>query len=302
MRSKSTLYKIIIISSLSVLLGSNVALAQKKKKALKLEAYTKIDKDYSKETSGIVQSRKNKGVFWILDDSGNDDMIYAIDIDGEAASGKKKYKGQKIKGAKNKDWEDILTDDAGNIIIADTGNNCECRDDLRFIFVEETDVKEDENKVVKEIPIKYPVLRGVLGFSTSDFDSEASFFLDGHIYVLTKHRPMFGIGKTKLFRLDSEHQDKVNELTHIGDYTIDGAVTGADINEDGTKLAILTYNSIWVYDIEPGKGLLGGQAYRRSIRAHQVESIAFYKDRLIIVDEKEGRMYKVKLSELERVD
>lgn len=294
------IFRFISVLAISIFVLMGEIFAQEKPKRLDLKAYTKIDKDYTKETSGIVQSKKYPGVFWVLDDSGNKDMIFAIDKDGNSASGDKKYKGQKVKGANNRDWEDILVDDEGHIIIADIGNNCECRDNLRFYYLNESDPGEEKNEVVKEIRFKYPKTKTLLGLIASDFNAEASFFVRDHVYILTKHGHMFG--KTKLYRLDDPKEDVVNELTYIDEYAIDGSVTGADTNADGTKLAVLTYNSVWVFDIEEGKELLEGQAYHRKIKAHQVESIAFYQDSLIIVDEKEGRMYEIELSELTKID
>ena len=275
--------------------------AQKQRNAIKLKAYTNIDKDYSKETSGIVESKKYPGVFWILDDSGNEDRIYAIDIEGEAASGKKKYKGQKIKGAKNKDWEDILTDDDGHIIIADIGNNCECREDLKFYYVKETSPEVEKNEVVKEIRFKYPEIQNFTRFFVSaNYDAEAAFFIDGKIHVLTKHSKMSG--RMRLFRLDDPKEDVVNILTLVGEYAIDGAVTSADVNADESKIAVLTYNSVWVYEVGDKKNLFGGKAYRRSVKGTQIESIAFHGKELIIADEKEGRMYRIDLTELDRIN
>ena len=266
----------------------------------KLKAYDNIDKKYSKETSGIVKSRSKKGLFWVLDDSGNEDRIYAITKKGEAFA-KGDYKGQKIKGAKNRDWEDILADDKGHIIIADIGNNCRCREDLAFYVLEETKPSEEKNEVIQKIRFSYPPIY-IAGIPKStNYDSEAAFFFDDHIYLLTKHGWLDR--KTRLYKVpnvDSSYAEV--ELEFIEEIKMDGAVTAADYDEENKRLSILTYTSVWVFETSEDGDLFTGKAFRKSIKADQVESITFDKDALIIVDEKKGNLYRIDISELEEVN
>lgn len=265
-----------------------------------LEDYARISNKFSKETSGVIKSRIHEDVFWILDDSGNDDRIYAVKRNGNPFAGKD-YKGQKIKGAKNRDWEDILVDDQGHIIIADIGNNCKCRNDLTLYVLNETLPEDEKNTVIQEIRFTYPPIETMGIRRNVNFDAEAAFYFKENIYLLTKHGWLDR--KSRLYKvpvIDSSYADI--ELEFVEEIRIDGSVTAADYDNTNKRLAILTYTSVWVYETGEDGSLFGGKAFRKSIKADQVESITFDGNDLIIVDEKKGKMYEISISELEYVD
>src|SRR5690554_2695558 len=68
----------------------------------------RIDHPPIRESSGLVASRRQPGVFWTHNDSGNPPAIYAIDRTG-------KLLGEWRIGAINHDWEDIALDDHGHL-------------------------------------------------------------------------------------------------------------------------------------------------------------------------------------------
>src|SRR5438876_11939284 len=69
------------------------------------------------ESSGLVASRTFPGVFWTHNDRGSIPQLFAISRYG-ATLGK-----FKVTGATISDWEDISIDSAGNLYLADTGDN-----------------------------------------------------------------------------------------------------------------------------------------------------------------------------------
>ncbi len=74
------------------------------------------------EISGLAASRKNPGVFWVHNDSGDRAQIYAIDVRGRLLS------TFLVTGASARDWEDIAVGpgpQAGEsyLYIADIGDN-----------------------------------------------------------------------------------------------------------------------------------------------------------------------------------
>ena len=155
---------------------------------LKLDAYKRIDEPARDEVSGIVKSTKYEGVFWVHGDSGTPDRIYAIDEDGNLISDDKDFKGTKVKGAKNVDWEDVAIGQNGTLIIADVGNNCECRDDLKIYIVKEPEPDAESVEVLHEYPVKYPERTDLIGqFLNSNYNAEGVFQWEGVIYILTKH-------------------------------------------------------------------------------------------------------------------
>src|SRR5205809_1449533 len=69
------------------------------------------------ESSGLIASRTFPGVFWTHNDQGQIPKLFAITRQGVTLG---KFK---VTGATISDWEDISIDAAGNLYIADIGNN-----------------------------------------------------------------------------------------------------------------------------------------------------------------------------------
>lgn len=276
--------------------GISHAQSVDKVKTVKLEAYKRIDKPAREEVSGIVKSKRFENTFWVHGDSGTKDRIYAINSDGEIKSDNKDYKGAEVKGAKNEDWEDIALGEDGTLILADFGNNCHCRENLNILIIEEPDPDDDEAEVLHEYRFKYPERGGVLSLFVEDnHNAEAVFMKNGVIYIITKNESG---GEAKLFRMDNPTSDEVNLLTEVETFRFRGQVTAADISVDKSQLTVLTYNSIWIFNLSEEEGFFNGITYRQSVRGvEQIESITFSYEYLIIAEEN-GDLYKIKVSDI----
>ena len=71
------------------------------------------------ESSGIVRSKLWPDWIWTHNDSGDSARIFAVLKSGNIVKPSQlgnNYKGIEIKDAVNIDWEDITTDESGNII------------------------------------------------------------------------------------------------------------------------------------------------------------------------------------------
>ena len=75
-----------------------------------------------KEVSGI-EITANSDYIWMINDSNNTSDLYGVNTQGKIK------KVIDIK-AKNHDWEDLTSDDKGNIYIGDFGNNANKRNNL----------------------------------------------------------------------------------------------------------------------------------------------------------------------------
>lgn len=245
------------------------------------------------ESSGLVRSRTHPGVFWTHNDSGDTARIFAVRRDGSPIipKGSKVYDGVRIFGAVNEDWEDIAADDAGNLIIGDVGNNNGNRRELALYVVPEPDpLAAATARGARRVPIVYPEQRNHP--DARSFDAEAVFWARGKIYVLTKHRSG---SQTTLYRLDSEDSVRPNVLTPVGVFDTQGPVTGADASPDGTKLAVLTYTSVWLFVVGEGSDdYFAGRVAWMPIFAKQCEAICFDGDTLLIGNEQRD-LYEVGL-------
>lgn len=283
------------IISLVIVLVDTVSVAAQfrfnQEKVKKLEPYKRIDKPARDEVSGLVKSKQIKDVFWVHGDSGTKPRIYRINANGKLV-GDKKYKGHKLDGIRNNDWEGIAVDDQGKIIIADIGNNCKCREDLSLVFVEEPDLTEEKILKGTVYPIVYPVKEGLINrIIKTTPNAEAIFYLDT-VYILTKEE---GGRDTRLLKLQSPKENESNLLVEIEEFDFDSEVTGADISPDKKHLAVLTYRSVWVFPVDGTASFFDGDVRWLRFRANQVESIAFQDNETLIIAEESGDLYKIEL-------
>jgi len=269
---------------------------------LVLSPYSTIDTNGGYEISGLVKSRNYDNVYWAINDSGDPARVVPFNRNGELIKyvGNPNSKGMFIGGAINSDWEDIAIDDQGFLYISDFGNNCNCRKDLVFYKIIENGPTMLRTQVFEKIFVRYPDQKVFPAPADNrNFDSEGVFWLNGKLYVFSKHR---SDSYTKLYRLDKVRKGQVNTLKQIGYFDSKGMVTAADVSADGNRLAVLTYTGVWLFEAQKKGDFFNGKIWYRPIRATQVEAIAFDgPDTLIIVDEKGGLMYEVKQSDLKNI-
>lgn len=261
-----------------------------------------LDTLIHKETSGIVKSDLYEGIYWVHNDSGDTPRIIPIDREGKIAQSYryKTNEGQFIGDAVNMDWEEIMKDDKGNLIVADYGNNCNCRRDLVFYYIRETDPIQRNNRVFKKVFFKYPDQKqfGTEG-DDYNFDSEGAFFAHGKIYVLSKNRSNT---YTKLYRLDTTDPNEVNTLTLLDTFDIKGKVTGADVSKDGKTIAVLTYSNIWVFEAKNKDDYFDGKVSWLPINAKGMEGVCFDgAETLILSRELTGTLHELKIADLKKV-
>jgi hypothetical protein len=264
--------------------------------AIQLETYAKIQEAGIKEVSGIVKSTQYPDVFWVHGDSGTPNKIYAISAQGSLISTRQNHPGTTISKAINNDWEDLAIGQNGTLILADIGNNCECRDDLKIYILNEPRPGADSVQIQAEYQVKYPKRDDILGwFLGSNFNAEGIFQRDGIVYILTKQP-----SKTRLFKLQNPVIDAVNELVLVESIRTEGLVTAADISPDGLQLAVLLYNQVYVLEIMDHSFLKGRKRGASLSGAEQIESITFDNGSLIIAEEN-GDLYRIQISDLKDI-
>ena len=224
--------------------------------------------------------------FWMVNDSGNKSRLYEVGTKG-------KIQKEINVDAKNHDWEDLTTDDDGNIYIGDFGNNANDRKDLRILKLNKKDLKDktaDPVKISFYYPgqDKFPPKKG-----KRHFDCEAFFYLDNHLYLFTKSRVKDSPGLTNLYKLPAEKGE--HEAEFIGSFnTCDDEgcwVTSADINRDKNKIVLLTETGVFLFSDFKTDNFFEAklQFYAFSSRT-QKESVVFKNDStLYIADEASGK-------------
>ena len=253
--------------------------------------YEEID-----ESSAIIKSRIWDNVYWTLNDSGDDARIFPFTKEGNVlrANWYKTEAGVYIPDAVNVDWEDMTTDDEGNIYIADCGNNDNMRRDLAIYIIKDPNPQTTgKTRVFQTINFYYPE-QTEFPANPNNFDCEAVFWAKGKLYLLTKHRSN---SKTCLYRFDKMELFEDNPVTKIGEFEIGGMVTSAEASDNGNKLAVLTYNAVWILESETDD-YFNGQISTLPISAKQCEAICFDDDETLLITNEQMELFKLKISEL----
>jgi hypothetical protein len=269
--------------------------------------------------SGIVPSSSYPGIYWVLNDSGDEPRIFAIDRTGKAVmpswmdryyvndslSGKLPYPGVAVDLAANQDWEEITRDD-GDLYIMDVGNNGNARRDLGIYIIKEPNpFATERTRTQKWIPVAYPDQLAYPG-ANWQFDCEAAFFYRHKLYLITKHRADAKFNKpdisANLYRLDEMHTDRVNMLTKVdAKADLGGWVTGAAISPDSKRLAVLCnypVESVWLFDTPAdGDKFLSSSARRFIYKGgKQAEAICFSGNDLLLITNEQREIFEVPVS------
>lgn len=238
------------------------------------------------EVSGI-ETRDSESIIWMINDSGNKPILYGVDANGTIV------KSIKIK-AKNRDWEDLTTDQKGNIYIGNFGNNTNDSKALSILKITAKDLNKNTKTIKpKVITFSYPEQKKFPPKRKKrHFDCEAFFYFKDSLYLFTKSRSPKDIGKTNLYKLPAKKGNYKAE--YIGSFNTCEEdmcwVTSADINTKGNKLALLTENSVFVFS-DFKKTDFFNSSYKRYTFSYntQKESVAFKNDStLLIADEHLG--------------
>ena len=249
-----------------------------------------------KEVSGN-ETIRNSNLIWMLNDGGNESKIYAVSEQG-------KIKREVYIKNKNHDWEDLTSDEKGNIYIGDFGNNLSKRKNLTILKIEEKDLKKKNAEAIR-IEFKYenqhkfpPKKKGLY------FDAEAFFYFKGYMYIFTKSRVHNKYGKTFLYKLPAKKGKHIAKL--IGEFEncndLECWITSADISADGRKVALLSQKNILIFSDYKEDNFLSGNVKKIELEHRTQKEGLCFKDNytLLITDEKAhgvgGNLYELKVN------
>lgn len=259
-----------------------------------LKVISDLPKDL-KEVSGIETTEKSK-YYWMLNDGGNKPKIYALSKKGN-------IKRELSIESKNHDWEDLASDDEGNLYIGDFGNNNSDRQNLRILKVKKKSLKKKKAEVTK-IKFRYEDQSDFkLKKDELYFDAESFFYHNKYLYILTKSRVYNNYGLTSLYRIPAKKGDHIAKK--IGTFNNGSGmaswITSADISPDGKTVALLTSRSVLLFSDYKEDKFLNGKVKKINLKhVSQKESIAFKDNKtLLIADEKshgkKGFLYELQI-------
>ena len=204
------------------------------------------------EASGIVASRRNEGVLWVHNDSGDSPpRVFAMSTSGADLG------TYNIVGVSAFDWEDLAADDQ-YLYLADIGDNAEIRPNVTVYRVPEPVVSAEQATVVVEVQgaetlqLEYP--DGPHNAETLLVDP-----VSADLFIVAKAPD----GISGVYRDPAPHSpDKLTVLERVATLpfssdTLPGIAltTGGDISPAGDAVLIRTYNSAFLWRRPEGASL-----------------------------------------------
>lgn len=254
-----------------------------------------------KEVSGIVYT-PSTNLLWTLEDHGNKNAIYGIDLNGQIE------KTITIENTDNIDWEDITKDAEGNLYIGDFGNNDNERTDLSIYKIDKNALITESTNPVYKVSFNYPEQKDFPPKKTEMFyDVEGFFEFKNNFYLFTKNRSKGFDGTAFLYKIPNTpgfHQAVLmGEFKTCGEYN-HCAVTSATISPDETKVAVLTHDKLFLFETFQEDDFLNGTKTVLELNhISQKEAVCFTdNEHLFIADERTksvgGNVYGVTIKML----
>lgn len=249
------------------------------------------------ESSGLVYYQ-NKLI--THNDGGNRAELYVLNEKG------KHENTIYVQDVKNYDWEEIATDEKGNLYIGDFGNNDNNRQNLQIHILKNGFLNQTKANV-ETIHFTYEDQKA---FPPNDkelhFDCEAFIVKDKKIFLFTKCRTKPFTGVSKIYMLPAKpgnHEAKlIGQFNFCDNNWMTCSVTAASYHAPSNTIAVLAYgrlytiknwrfNAFWKGDIKSYK--ISGIKQREAI-AFKDENTWFMTDEYK-KGIKGGNLYKLKL-------
>ncbi len=236
----------------------------------------------SLEEASAVEKVSGSNLLWTIEDAGNKNNIYGFNTKG------KLIKDIDISNSSNIDWEDLTSDNEGNLYIGDFGNNSKNRDD--FTIYKVSDLKNDKTTAER---INFTLPKKV---NSEDF--EAFFLYNNFFYIFSKENKSSILLKVP---------NKIGKHTAIlvENFNLDGKhhkITSADISDNGEIIVLLNHDKLWKISNFKGDNFFDGNIDEQKFdHDSQKEGICFKNNNTVyITDEKDksegGNLYTFKLN------
>lgn len=254
-----------------------------------------------KEVSGIQKSLSSD-VIWTIEDSGNANEIYAVDLNGTIK------KTILVEDLKNNDWEDLTSDKEGNLYIGDFGNNSNTRKDLSIYKIDSKLLDSTTVKSTYKVSFYYPEQTEFPPKKKQFlYDCESFFEFNNNFYLFTKNRSKAFDGTTLMYKVPNKPGH--HKAVLLGKYKTCGtystcAITSSALSPDAKKMVLLAHNQIWLFEDFNGDAFFDGKVTALSLDNYTQKEGLCFKDNtsIYIADEKTkkvgGNLYQYNLNDL----
>ena len=264
----------------------------------KIEVVTALPNEI-KESSACEIS-KASDLVWTIEDQGNENLLFGFNKNGEL------IRKIRITNVENNDWEDLSSDDQGNLYIGDFGNNDNERQNLAIYKINAADLNKEEVEASEIVQFYYPEQKDFPPKKKDKvFDVESFLVFNNKFYLFTKNRSSDFDGTTSIYRVENNSQTKLPAKKLSEFVTCDNfnhcAVTSAAISPDKKKVALLSSDKVWIFTDFKGDDFFSGNAKTIELENFtQKEGLCFEtNESVLITDEAEKKgesfLYRLKL-------
>ncbi|WP_034062448.1 hypothetical protein [Lacinutrix jangbogonensis] len=241
-----------------------------------LEVLANIDN--SLEEVSAIALVKNSNLYWVIEDAGNKNKLYALDSKGNIE------KTITITNAKNIDWEELTTDNDNNIYIGDFGNNNHKR--KAFTIYKVSNIENNEKEAIAGITTF------TLPENTKSQDFESFFLWNNYFYLFTKNHK-----HTDVYKVENKIGNHVAQLITTHKFKgKDNRITSADISKDGKTIILLNHDKAWQLSNFKNEAFFEGTVKALNFNHNsQKEGVLFLNNKTIIISDEtnkhDGKIY-----------
>lgn len=238
------------------------------------------------EVSGAAGSRRDAGLLWLINDSGNGAKLFALSVDGELRA------TFDVEGARNHDWEDLAAFDHGDgpyLAIADVGDNGGVRTSVAIHLLAEPLLPNTATvvQVERSLELRYPDEPHDVESLAIDPERPIGYLVSKRTKPPRMYRFDLAAREPQFVRLISEleRMPRLTEAEMVAEPGLNRyrhQPTAMDLDCSGEELWILTYGSIQRYR-RPARGWNAELSDQQPVPLAllplpQAESLAFDKD------------------------
>lgn len=249
------------------------------------------------EVSGLAMI-PDSDLIWMINDSGNKNIVYGYRAEGDIE------REIEITNAKNVDWEDLASDEQGNLYIPDFGNNGLDSRDTFIVYKIPSPNTLKSDKVTAEI-IEFSFLnKDEVKSDGMKFNAEALVYIDSFLYIFTKNRNDRDGGRTTVYRLPSipgkYNAREIEELRTCSGRN-DCYITAAALSPNKKRLALQSHDKVFILENFVAPNFSRGKLIEIDlVHSSQKEGVTFKNDStLYITDERRihtgGNLYEFRI-------
>jgi hypothetical protein len=217
----------------------------------RIEERGKLQSDKLDEISGLAVSRRNPGVLWVHNDSGDGPRVYALDASGALLA------TVSLRGAEAVDYEDMALGpgpDApvDHLFVGDVGDNGARRADVQIYWFEEPTLEAARGS------LEVSVQRLDVTYEDGPRDAEALFVdpAGGDLYIVEKGALFPFDAKVPVYRVEQADLRRKRAVARRVAEVPMGPVTAGDISADGRSIALRHYTGVRLWPRNEGQSVV----------------------------------------------